>query len=107
MATENERNGKLDLSSIAADWSYKASKPSSWPAEPELCSIMFVPGAASDKLVVKEEDEDGPVIFEVTCENVNDTRIKYWHGTRAIPFIDFGDCTLSANHRVTIELWRG
>lgn len=106
MATENERNGKLELSSIAADWDYKASRPTDWPIIPRLLSITFVPGAAADRIVVKEEDDAGPTVFDVTCENTYDQRVKYFHGGRVIPFIDFGDCTFSAGHKVTIQLWR-
>jgi len=106
MATETASHGTLTITSIAADWDYKTSKPSSWPDVPRIASIQFTPGAADDKITVKEQGDTGPTVFYVICENAYDQRIKYFHGTRIIPFIDFGDCTLSTGHSVTIELWR-
>lgn len=106
MATENERHGTLEITGIAADWDYKTSKPINWPDIPRLNSIQFNPGAASDCLVVKEKDEDGPKIFYALCENTNDQRVKYYHGNRKIPFIDHGDCTFTGTYSVIIELWR-
>jgi hypothetical protein len=67
MATENELNGIVEISAIAADWDYKASKPASWPNSPRLVSIKFVPGAADDKLVIKEQSDGGPTIFYAPC----------------------------------------
>ncbi len=101
-----ERSGKLEITGINADWDYKASKPDSWPDNPRLTSIKFNPGAASDALLVKERDDTGPEAFYCSCADVNDQRIEYYHGGRCIPYIDFGDCTLSAGHKVIIKLWR-
>jgi len=106
MATENERDGTLEITSIAADWDYKSSKPTGWPEFPRLVSIQFNPGAGADKLTVKEEDDIGPMIFYSECESVKDQRVKYFHGVRKIPYIDYSDCTLSSGHSVIIELWR-
>ena len=106
MATENERDGCLVLESIAADWDYRASKPTDWPDNPRLNSIEFHPGAADNVMVVKQGNDTGPERFYCECKDVNDSRIKYYHGARVMPYIDFGDCTLNAGHKVIIELWR-
>lgn len=106
MATELELNGVLEITSIAADWDYRASKPSNWPDHPRIASIQFDPGAADDVLLIKEQSDGGPQRFFSRCENTYDQRIKYFHGARVMPYIDFSECTLSANHKVTIELWR-
>lgn len=106
MATENELNGCLEITSIAADWNYRTSKPDSWPEHPRLASIQFNPGAADDELYVAEELSTGPERMYVKCENAYDQRIKYFHGSRVQPFIVFASSTLSSGHKVTIELWR-
>ncbi len=106
MATQNERKGNLTITSIAEDWVYSTSKPPHWPDRPRLSSICFIPGATSDKLIVKEENESGPEVIWVTAETVNSQKIKYFHGGVCIPFIDFSECILSAGHMVMIQLWR-
>jgi hypothetical protein len=106
MATEVELGGKLELTAIAADWDYRASKPASWPIYPSLLSISFHPGAADDKLVVKHQSDGGPTIMNVTCENAYDDRIEYFHGTKARPYIDFSASVFSAGHKVIMQLWR-
>jgi hypothetical protein len=104
-ATALERGGILELTVIDADWSYKASHPDSWPDRPKLLSIRFVPGAASDKLVVCQQDDGGPQIFNALCADTGSV-IEYYHGTIRIPYIDLSLSTLSAGHRVVISLWR-
>jgi hypothetical protein len=106
MADVIELNGKLEITSIAADWNYRTSKPDSWPDFPRLASIKFNPGAANDKVKICEESDGGPEIFYVSCSDVNDQRVEYYHGQHATPYIDFSASTLSAGHKVVIKLWR-
>ena len=101
-----EKDGILEITGINADWDYKASKPANWADNPRLSSITFVPGAASDKLVVRQKEAGGPRRMEVSCADANDQRIKYFHGQHVMPYIDEGNSTLSADHVVIIELWR-
>lgn len=106
MTTELETDGCLDLTSIAADWNYAVSKPANWPDNPQLVSIEFHPGAASDRLVVKQRGDAGAIRFDsMAVDGVADSRIKYFYGARVIPFIDYSECTFSTGHRVVIELW--
>jgi hypothetical protein len=107
MATEIELNGVLEITSISADWDYKASKPAKWPDRPQIASIQFTPSAADDKLMIREQSAGGPERFYSICENVYDARCKYYFGARIIPYIVFSESTLGAGHKVTIELWRG
>ena len=107
MATANETDGCLELTSIAADWDYTVSKPAQWPPLPRLNSIEFHPGAASDRLIVKQKGNTGATRFDSgVVESAGDSRIKYFHGTRVVPYIDDAVSTLSAGHKVIIELWR-
>jgi len=106
MATQSESLGGLVITGIAADWDYIASKPPFWPNLPRIASIQFDPGAAADVLIVKDGSDAGPVRCSLgPVDGQGDQRIKYFFGARFIPYIDFSDCTLSANHRVIIELW--
>jgi len=107
VATEKERDGCLEISSISADWDYAVSKPTSWPDNPRLSSIEFHPGAASDRVVIRQRDDNGPVRFDSgATDNVGDARIKYFHGLRVVPYIVYSESTLSTNHYIVIELWR-
>ena len=107
MTTAIELNGCLDITSIDADWDYASGKPSHWAERPRLLSIEFHPGSASDRMVIKESEEGGPQRFDSgEVDSSSDSRIKYFHGVRVRPFIDFSECTLSAGHRVIIETWR-
>ena len=103
---QNELRGGLELTEVAADWSYKASKPSNWPELPRISSVQFDPGATDDKLIVKDDGDTGPRRCVLgPADNPNDQRIKYFFGARFVPSIDFSECTLSAGHRIVIELW--
>jgi hypothetical protein len=106
MATENIRDGIIEITSIAADWDYDTIRPAGWPSKPRLLSINFVPGAADDTILIRVNDTTGPQCFYARCENVYDQRIEYYHGSRFRPFIDFSECTLSAGHKLIIKLWR-
>jgi len=106
-ATQLETDGCLILTAIDADWSYKASRPATWPELPRISSIEFHPGSTSDRMIIKQGGENGATRFDSgETQNAGDSRIKYFHGTRVMPFIDYGDCTLSEGHKVIIELWR-
>ena len=106
-ATELETDGCLILTAIDGDWSYRVSKPNTWPDVPRISSIEFHPGAASDRMIIKQGGPNGATRFDSgIAQNAGDSRIKYFHGTRVTPFVDFGDCTLSEGHKVIIELWR-
>lgn len=106
MATELELNGCLEITGIAADWDYKASKPSHWPEKPQIASIQFDPGAADDALMVREQNAGGPQRFHCLCQDTYDQRCKYFHGSRITPYIVFSESAFSAGAKVTIELWR-
>lgn len=106
MTTENMRAGIIELTAINADWDYATQKPNHWPIHPRLMSMQFNPAAAGDKIYVREENEAGPVIFEVTADSADDQRIKYFHGTRGKPYVDYSECILTAGHKLIIDLWR-
>lgn len=106
MTTENIRHGVIELTAISADWDYRASVPTGWPNHPRIMSMQFNPAASGDKIYVRDEDENGPVVFEVTADSSDDQRIKYFHGTRAMPYVDFSECILTAGHKLIIDLWR-
>ena len=103
MANEIKKGGSIEVNTIAADWDYGAVYTNG--KNPKICSLTFIPGADSDKIVVKDGSDSGPVIFRASCASAHDEKIKYFHGMKSRPYVDFGDCTLSAGHKFLIELW--
>ena len=105
MATTLEKDGALEITSISADWDYRTERPSHWPKHPRLTSISFHPGGA-DILIIKQHDANGVTRFKASCEDFHDDRIKYFHGSRVVPFIPYAECTFNTGHLIIIELWR-
>lgn len=107
MTTTLEKDGALELSSISADWDYKASKPDSWPDNPRLSSIEYHPGSANDRCIFRHKDIAGIRRFDSNYSaSDNDSRIKYFHGVRCVPYLKYSECVFSAGAYVIIELWR-
>lgn len=69
----------------------------------QLYSITFIPGGASDRLVVKDGGAAGPQIMNVTVTATSDEQIVYFYGKSATPFIDVSACTLTAGARVLLH----
>jgi hypothetical protein len=107
MTTELEFEGTLELSNIDADWDFSTQRPSKWQVNPRISSIEFHPGAANDLLVVRHGSVGGVRrFFSNYADSQSDSRIKYFHGSRVIPYIKFSECVFSSGHLVIIELWR-
>jgi len=66
----------------------------------KLDSIIFVPGAASDELIVRDGAIDGPEIIHVLATDTNDQRALYGHGVAVRPFIDVSECTFTAGAKI-------
>ena len=103
MATEVKEGLSVEVNTIVADWDWGVSG-STLDKNPKLAAITFVPGAADDVLVVKDGSDAGPVIMMATCLTT-DEKVQYFHGARKRPYVDFGDCTFTAGHKVLIDLW--
>ena len=106
MATQIEAHGSLEITSISGDWNYATDKPDDWPVLPRIASIQFDPGDADDQLTITDGNDGGPRRVFFNCEDAYDQRIKYFHGSRMVPYIDYSESSFSAGHRVVIELWR-
>lgn len=107
MATTILRDGSLiNISTIDADcdWTDIFTSGQDLDTGPMIDWIMFVPGSANDKMVIKKKTATGPVGFRALCLDTNE-KIIYYHGARFPFLIDFSDCTLNANHMVIIQLW--
>jgi len=104
MANVIKSGGSIEVNTIGADWDYGAVYTTG--RNPKLASLTFIPGADGDKLVVKEETDAGPVIFRASCASAHDEKIKYFYGMKRRPYVDFGDCVLSAGHKFLIDLWK-
>ena len=67
--------------------------------------IEFIGGADNDILVVRQNDGSGAEICRLGTPDVErPDRIYFFGGQYLTPFIDFGDCTLNAGHKVIFEL---
>jgi hypothetical protein len=67
-------------------------------------SIQYNPGAASDKCVIVDNQDEKPVIFEVTCADANDNRVKYYPRQQRKPEMTFANGTYSAGSSILITL---
>ena len=105
MATEVKRLPySLEVNSIAADWEWPTSGNADDP-NPRLESITFVPGANDDLLIVRDGSLTGPIIFHALCLDKNE-KVQYYHGNGKSPYIESGECTRNAGHKVLFDLVR-
>jgi hypothetical protein len=107
MPTTILRDGALiNISAISADsaWTDIFTSGQDLTTGPMIDWIMFVPGSANDKMVIKKKTAAGPIGFRALCLTT-DEKIVYFHGARFPFIIDFSDCTLNAGHMVIIQLW--
>ena len=103
-ATEVLSGNFLELTAIGEDWDWTDT----WGTTSEGVYIEFIafkPGAASDKLSIKEGTAAGPEIFpSVPRLSTSDGQIVYYGGKQIRPYLDFSDCTFSSGHEVFIML---
>jgi len=69
-------------------------------------SIQFSPSAGSDALVVHDGGIDATEVFNVSCQNANDQKVRYYWGQWMRPVIDVTDCTFGtpASCKILIEI---
>ncbi len=105
MATFARSGNFFNVSAIAADvnsWEIFRHKT---PAIVKVKRIEFIAGANANVLVIRETNGSGPEITRLGCPDaVQPDRCYFEGGQYMEPFIDFGDCTLSAGHKVIFEL---
>lgn len=107
MTTSLYQDGTIEITDLTSDWDYGTDKPASWPDYPRISSIEFHPGAANDLCIVRNHKEAGVRRFSSNyADSQSDSRIKYFHGARIDPFIDYSECVVSSGHVLIIELWR-
>ena len=67
--------------------------------------IEFIVGAADNIMVIRQTNGSGPEITRLgSAEAAESDRCYFEGGQYMEPFIDFGDCTLNAGHKVIFEL---
>lgn len=69
----------------------------------QLYSITFIPGGASDELVIKDGAEDAPIIAHISVAATTDMRQLHFFGRSASPFLDVSDCSFTAGARVLLH----
>ena len=108
MANTTKISGRqIMITGLDADWSID-NDLTGYDAGFKIISIVFVPSAANDVMVIKNSkagtaaDAD---MFRVKVTGDTDQRIEYYYGNVHFPFIDISDCTLgtAANAKVLIN----
>jgi hypothetical protein len=93
----------IELTGIDADWTFATQFPAKDSIK--INAIIFQPGAASDKLSIKDNSDSGVEIFPAIPKvDASDGQIVYYWGQHMRPYIDFSASTLSAGHKVIILL---
>ena len=86
----------ITLSAIDSDYDMAYQK--------RILSIQFVPGAADDVITILGGSATGPIrYYDISGDG--EPRIKYFFGVYMQVFLDYSECTLSANSLVIIELY--
>ena len=94
----------IEITAIDADW-YWTDIPGADEDGIYVEWIVFLPGAASDKMSISWSRPEYPELFpSVPRSATTDGQIIYYNGKRIKPVIDYSDCTLNAGHKVTIFL---
>ena len=91
----------IDITDIDEDWLFSATVNDTGLY---ISSIQFSPIQTGDKCVIKEGGATGAIIFDALCADAYDHKIKYFHGERKQPFLDFGDGSFAAGTRILIEI---
>lgn len=88
LATDNNTDmNVIEISDIDGDYTL----PKNYP----ILYILFTPGAAGDKAIIKISDTNGPVVAQMTS-NDNTERIVYLSGKELKLFIDETNSTFSS-----------
>jgi len=104
MATRVQTGNFIELTVIAAD--VEPSDIFTNDQEHKIKRIEFVAGANNDILVVKQGSATGATIVTLATPDVEIVDRVFFDdgGQWMLPYIDFSDCTLTADHKVVIEL---
>ncbi len=93
--TVNTRGMWTEVSAMDSDYDAGEDFP--------IMSIKLLPGQANDILIVKNGSATGPKVCKLESTD-GEPRIEYFFGSYFQPYIDYSDCTLSANHGVVIGI---
>ena len=101
----NDVYTSFTVSAIDADWTWTDDfEQHVFARGMPLWAVVFKPGAADDVLSLKNGDAAANKIFPASALTTVDPLIQYYGGNILKPFIDFSECTLSANHEVIFIL---
>ncbi len=105
-ATVKSDNLTHEISAIDADyvWTSLFTSGLDKTAGPRIDWIMFMPGQANDKMIIKHGSDAGPIGFRATCLTAEE-KIVYFHGARFPFVIDQSECVLNTGHQLIIQLW--
>ena len=94
-----------DISAIDRDITWDTIVGSSVLTDTNIIRLEFKPGADDDHCVIKQGDENGPVIVDLGSDAApKPDRLVYPRGRPMIPFVDYDKGTFNAGHRLLIEI---
>lgn len=90
-ATMTSTSSSRVLTSIDADYTFSGPL--------YVGAIVFIPGAAGDKVVLKHDSASGAAIVTMTSGD-GEERVFYPPVSKMTPMLDYSECTLSAGATV-------
>jgi hypothetical protein len=108
MANTITRAGNLlNIVVVDANWLWTDSFAEDWAKGGiPLDFIIFVPGLANDKAVIKSGSSSGPVMFNALCLDLGE-KIVYYHGAIEQPSLTFTDGVYHSGNILIMQLWPG
>ena len=92
----------ITISAIDSDWTWTDTL-SRMTAGVKVVLVRFNPGAANDRLVIKQGTAAGAELVNLLATDT-EARLQYLFGATVKPMLDYSDCTLSSGAKVTIVL---
>lgn len=88
----------VEITAIDSDWQFSDT----FPFDMGVLLIQFVPGADTDRCVIKAGDAAGPIVFDVSVAATTDHRVQYFYGEQLNLFLDVSEGSYNANAKVII-----
>lgn len=103
MATVLKTGNFVNITSVSADLSHENIFAKS--EEVKIKSIEFIPGAANDIISIKNGSDSSASICKLGSGVAAESAVKYFgKGQYMRVLIDFSECTLTAGHKLILEL---
>lgn len=91
----------INISAIDSDWKWSDALASSKDFM-KLQYVLFLPGQASEKLVLKNGSDGGPVFLQWTASSDADQQFFEFHGMPCQPVLDYSAGTYANSNTMVI-----